>query len=348
MIYLCNRPDPFRYRLWLHELKAKLDPAMADFNYQEITDSDSPVEELVQAVTALPLMSDLRIVVVHGLLARLARQQEAARPAERARSEAQLLLQTLESLPAESCLVMVEPPDDTRIDWCRRFQKVTRTDSSDLDTLLAAKRIEAINLARPAARDLVPWIQERCREKGLSCGSQVMRILAERVGHDLQLMDQELDKLAAFADGTDLSVRDVQALVTDYREEPVFRLGNAVFQQNRREAMSALAQLLDQGFNPIQILATLGTQVRLLAAIRLSSRTSDQDIAGQMGVKPFAVAMARRNASRYTPAQVITLSDMLLEADYAMKSQPDAELILEVLIGRMVYPESWPDMSAVH
>lgn len=347
MIFLCSRPDPFRYRLWIRERKAELDPTMADFNYQEVTDPNFPVRELVQSVTAMPMMSDRRIVEVHGLLARLARQLEVARTAEQARTEAQLLLQTMANLPAESWLILTEPLDGSRIDWSRRFQKASRGLTPTLETLRADRRMEVVNLARPGPKDLEPWIQERCRKKKLACGARVIRLLAERVGHDLQMLDLELDKLSAYANGTDLAVRDVQALVTDYREEPVFRLGNAVFQQNRREALSTLAQLLEQGLNPIQILATLGTQVRLLAAIRLSSRHSDQEIAHQMGVKPYAVVMARRNANRYTPAQVITLSDMLLEADYAMKSQPDAELVLEVLIGRMVFPESWPAMATV-
>ncbi len=348
MIFLCQRPDPFRYRLWIREQKAELDPTMADFNYQVVTDANYPVPELVQTVTAMPLMSDLRIVEVHGLLARLTRQLETAHTAERARTEAQLLLQTLASLPVESRLILTEALDGTRTDWSRRFQKASRGLIPKLGALLTDGRMAVVDLARPGPRDLESWVHARCRAKKLSCGAQVSRMLAERAGHDLQLLDLELDKLGAYADGAELTPRDVQALVTDYREEPVFRLGNAVFQQKRREALSTLAQLLEQGLNPIQILATLGTQVRLLAAIRFSPRYSDQDIARQMGVKPFAVTAARRNVNRYTPAQVVALSDMLLEADYAMKSQPDAELVLEVLIGRMVFPVSWPDVSAVH
>ncbi len=347
MIYLCQRPDPFRYRLWLQDLKAQLDPAMADFNYQEITDPNLSVHELAQTATAMPLMSDRRIVTVQGLLARLTRQQKGTRVAQQTKDEARRLLHMFDSLPAETHLVLMEPADGTRTDWYRRFQRATQGEGVDADTLRSTGRLKVVNLPRPRARELEAWVQTRCRAKQLACGPPVLSMLAERVGHDLQLLDLELDKLAAYADGAEVAVRDVKALVTDYREEPVFQLGNAVFQQNRREALSILTQLLAQGLNPIQILATLGTQVRLLAAARLATRSSDQEIAQQMGVRPFAITMARRNAQRYTPAQIITLSDMLLEADYAMKSQPDAELVLEILIGRLIFPASWPDVSAV-
>ena len=36
VIHLCAGADPFRYQLFLRELKAGLDPAMADFNYVEL------------------------------------------------------------------------------------------------------------------------------------------------------------------------------------------------------------------------------------------------------------------------------------------------------------------------
>lgn len=341
MIQLCPRPDPFRLRLWIGAQKNRLDPTMADFNFQEFDQSDLSVSELAQAVRAMPMMSDVRIVVAHGRLHRLQTVLRRA-PARRDWVGAQWseLLHLLESAPEETLLALVEPDADPGSDWDRRFRAVADAQAPTLRALMRQGRVQELDLTRPAPPQMGNWVRKRCRFKGLSVRGDAVNPLVARAGHDLRLLDGELDKLAAFADGAEVTARDVQALVTDYREEPIWELSNSVFRQQRPRAVAVLVQLLDQGLAPIQILATLGTQVRLLAAIK-SSSASDQEIAGWMKVHPYAVQVARRNAFRYRADQIRAMVDMLLEADHAMKSQPDAELVLEHLIVRLLMPGSW-------
>ncbi len=335
MIYLCLRPDPFRYRLWLQDLKRKLDPAMADFNYQELPGRESSLADITDAAYAMPMMDAARIVAVTGWLQ--ARRGSGRKPDD---AERAALLSRLAQLPAETWLVFAEPEMRGLKNWQGAFGPLAQTETAQLQALAQDGRLEVVPLDAPHAKELPAWIQKRCRAKQMACADDAVRELGLRAGHDLQLLDTELDKMAAYADGAVVSVEDVRAMVTDYREDPIWGLADAVFRQERSRALSSLAHLLDQGLSPIQILATLGSQVGLMAAVRMD-KAGDQDIASQMKVSPYALRHARRKAARYSARQIVQFSDMLLEADYAMKSQPHAEAILEELIGRFVTPTSW-------
>lgn len=336
MIYFCHRPDPFRYRLWIRDLKAGLDPAMVDFNWQRLEGPQISVAEAAAVAHAMPMMSDMRVVEIHGLLQHLMKRKRHKSTRAQGTAEGAELLHMLASLPPETRLVLVEPEARANQGWAQSVKALATAQTPPLEAI----GIESVDLATPQKRQLDDWIRERCRTKNLNCTAAAVRMLHQRVGHDLQLLDMELDKMAAYANGARLSEQAVGAMVADYREEPIWRLADAVFRQERAQAMSAMVQLLEQGLSPIPILATLGTQMRLLAAVKMS-RARDQEIVSQMKVRPFAVQRARRNAARFSTAQILMFSDLLQEADFAMKSQPNAEQTLEILIGRLITPASW-------
>lgn len=335
MIYLCPQPNPFRYRLWLQDLKGQLEPSMADFNFQIFDGARVDAGEIAAAAMAMPMMSDVRIVEVTGLLDRLRSDTK-----QQTREERALLLEALPDLPAETLLILAEPSAQRSKDWRGRFGKLNKRERELVTGLSQSGQLETVELPTPRNRELDRWIEKRCADKSLRCDRRALAALGARAGHDLLLLETELDKLAAFADGDLLTVEDVESLVTDYREEPIWQLANAVFSQQPREAIASLAQLEAQGFTPYQILATLGSQLRLIAAVK-GDNAPDDVIASSLQAHPYPVSLARRRARHYTESQILYLYDLMQEADYAMKSQPHADQILEALIGRLVTPALW-------
>lgn len=358
MIHLCAGADPFRYQLFLRELKAGLDPAMADFNYVELEAPGAALEDVQREVQALPVMADQRIVAAHGIwtaFAGSARRSGATGRATLA-ERWQLSLTALAGMPETTVLVLYEP------DLKPNFKEIRELPAPP--ELMAVPTVEDLEregrliredrLRVPKREDfrswtqflhswtqfLRDWTESRCNEKKLRIAGPAVDELVRRASSDLRNLDQELDKLAAYAKGESISPEVVRELVPDYSEDLIFALSNAVFQQQRDEAMRALGQLLSQDEHPIKILATLGAQARMLAAVRLS-RESPDAIAKAMKVRPYAVQRAMRNAARLSPDQVRAMVDMLLEADLKMKSTPHAEAVLETLVGHLVSPETW-------
>ena len=342
MIYLCLQPNPFRYRLWLRDKKQQLDPDMADFNFLHLDGAKSSAAEVGDAAAVMPMMSEVRIVEVTGLLDRLrsSLQKGGAERKQQARAERTELLAVMRDLPAETRLVLMEPGSSNAKDWRSRFGSLGKPDREFLAELKTEQKLEVVFLGTPEKTDLIAWIEQRGAEKGLTCTPDALWALGQRVGHDLQLLDLEMDKLAAYADGDLLTVQEVAELVTDYREEPIWQLADAVFSQARRKALTSLAHLEAQGFTPYHILGTLSSQLRLIAAVKMSDSPDDL-IASTLQVHPYAIRRAKGRAHRFSRRQILHFSDLLQEADYAMKSQPHPEQTLEVLIGRLVTPALW-------
>ena len=342
MIYLCLQPNPFRYQIWVRELKKRLDPDMADFNFQRFDGTKVSAMEVADAAAAMPMMSDVRIVEVEGLLDHLRAilHKGGSERQELARAERKELLAVMQELPAETILVFLEPASSRAKDWRSRFGSLGKPDLEMLAELKVEQKLELVPLRTPEKKELVNWIEQRGTEKGLSCTMDAMWVLGQRVGHDLQLLEMEMDKLAAYANGEQLTVQIVEEMVTDYREEPIWQLADAVFSQSRRKAMTSLAHLEAQGFTPYHILGTLSSQLRVIAAVKMS-HTTDDVIATALRVHPYAVRMAYGRANRFSRDQILYFCDLVQEADYAMKSQAHPEQTLEILIGRMVTPAMW-------
>ena len=342
MIYLCLQPNPFRYRLWLRTLKNQLDPDMADFNFQKFDGAKISAAEVGDAAAAMPMMSDVRIVEVEGLLDRLRSdlQRGSAERKALARTERTELLNIMWDLPRETLLVLMEPESSRATDWKSRFGSLGKKEKEILTDLEAEQTLNVVLLNTPVKQELIKWIEQRGQEKNLACDTEALWALAQRAGHDLQLLDLEMDKLAAYADGDTLSRQDIEELIADYREEPIWQLADAVFSQSRRKAMISLTHLESQGFTPYHILGTLSSQLRLMAAVKMSS-SSDEAIASALKAHPFAIRMARGKANRFSQNEILYFCDLLQDADFTMKSQAHPEQTLEVLIGLLVTPAMW-------
>lgn len=343
MIHLCAGADPFRYQLFLRDLKAGLDPAMADFNYVELEAPGASLEDIEREIQALPVMADQRIVAAHKVWTAFAdsARRSGAKGRETLAERWQLGLTALAGMPETTVLVLYEP--DLKPDF-KAIRELPAPPGGlavpTIEDLEREKKLRRENLAAPKRNEMRNWAEFRCSEKQLRIAGPAVDELVRRASSDLRNLDQELDKLAAHAKGEPISLEAVQELVPDYSEDFIFALSNAVFQQQRDEAMRVLSHLLSQGLHPIQILATLGSQARMLAAVRLS-RESPDAIAKAMKVKPYAVQRSMRNAARLSPDQVRAMVDMLLEADLKMKSTPHAEAVLETLVGHLVSPDTW-------
>lgn len=342
MIHLCAGADPFRYQLFLRDLKAGLDPAMADFNYVELEAPGASLEDVQREIQALPVMADQRIVAAHGIWTAFAGsvRRSGAKGREALAERWQLGLTALAGMPETTVLVLYEPDLKPNFKAIRELPAPGGLAVPTIEDLARERKLRRENLAAPKRNEMRNWAEFRCSEKELRIEGRAVEELVRRASSDLRNLDQELDKLAAYAKEEPISLEAVQELVPDYSEDFIFALSNAVFQQQRDEAMRVLSHLLSQGLHPIQILATLGSQARMLAAVRLS-RESPDAIAKAMKVKPYAVQRSMRNAARLSPDQVRAMVDMLLEADLKMKSTPHAEAVLETLVGHLVSPETW-------
>ena len=318
-------PDDFHGIERLAEIRASCgDPESVAINTAKLEGPRLPLDELVAAAAAMPFLADKRLVVVRKLLAQSDRQGEDG---ERRRGRQQEHLKTiadwLPQVPPTTELVFVEEKIPARNSTNPVVQAIVR---------LGGEIFESPKLQPEAVQQ---WIVRRVAAKRGRISVDAAEVLAQTLGNDLGRIDQEIEKLITYAAGAEVAAADVRLLVTEAREENVFRLVDAIGMRDRRQALSVLHELLREG-TPVQVmLAMVARQLRLLLQIReLQTRSSDQSmIAGELGLRPWQVRNLGTQARRFAPGDLERAYHQLLGTDQSIKTgRLEPEVAVDLLV----------------
>ena len=178
--------------------------------------------------------------------------------------------------------------------------------------------------------------------------------LKDRCGGNMRLLQSELEKLALYVEGATIEARDVEALVGRAREEEFMELSNALQNRDLRAALRYAQDAMEQGSHPLQLLGAIASIVRGLLenherASKLSRgpfRMSFNDFkyelyprieeeareAGKKPPHPYGIYMGMQAASRFGRAELLSALVGCAEADLALKSSGNGQLVIERLL----------------
>lgn len=325
MFYLFHGDDEYRRSLELATMKSKLgDQSAIDLNTTELSGSDLTLDQLIFACDSVPFLSDKRLVIVHGLAARLGRKKDAS---EGETDRDDVFLERLEdyvsNLPETARLVFVE----TRtIDKGNPIRKMVSAHEHGYEREFA--RLKGYRLNR--------WISDRVVEEGGQIEGAAVELLANYVGSDLRLLDQEIGKLLTYVgQGRSISRDDVERLVSYVREASIFDLVDAVGTRNTKLAMQLTEKLIDDGRHPLYILHMITRQIRILLQTRelQAKKAEPDDIRALLGLHPYPMKKALAQAPNFSAEQLEEILRRLLEVDTAIKTgQMEPLLALELFI----------------
>lgn len=176
------------------------------------------------------------------------------------------------------------------------------------------------------------WLRGRARRVGVTLDAPSASVLATAVGTDLERLDHELEKLAAYAVAT-LTERDVRLLVTDAVAQDVFELARAVVRRDLKTALGALERLLDSGEPPLRLHGLLVWQFRsLLVAAGVRNDADLERAVAKTGLSRGALSRMRREASGIRQATIRHAYESLYFADLAIKTSVDARSVFQLLV----------------
>jgi DNA polymerase III subunit delta len=289
------------------------------------------VANIKMAADVVPFLAERRMVIVRGLLARLAGRGEGQRRFRAPRTkttdssldEFQALLEYLPELPQSTSLVLVEDG---------------RLNPEPLEK--AIPRGRAFIKEYPRVLDVPDWVRKRARQIGVDLDEGAVRELATLGGSDLRRLDSELRKLADYAAGRTVTRVDVRELVVG-REVAVWSLLDGLAERRADKALTALRALYSQGESPE---ALLGRDIaphyrRLMVARELSLASREErarvDVAA-LGLNPATVARWSDQASGFDRLELERALEVLLELDRHIKlGETEPESSLEVAVARL-------------
>lgn len=318
MYYILHGEDEFSRAEQVSRFRAQMgDPQFADLNTTYLDGRQTTIGELQHACGAVPFLSDRRLVIVEGLLARLEarrrKSEEEAGPEAAEESDpalAKSLKDYLPRLPESTRLVFVE------FKTLAKNNPVLKFAESD------PKNAHVKEFEELKPRALPQWIQKRVQAKGGQIDGDAVDELAAHVGADLRLLDNEIDKLLTYGNGQAIRAADVRILVASVRESDVFALVDALGHRDPTAALRLLHAQLDQDAAPPYLLSMIARQFRLLLQMKdLAGRGSTLNAAReQLKLHPFVAEKTWNQALNFTLPQLESIYQKLLETDLAIKT----------------------------
>jgi len=310
MIHLLHGPDEYQRSQALAQMRADFPPDLADLNIASLDGRKLKIDALAAACEAMPFLADRRLVIVSDAL----KHTKAGKEREDLRAY-------LDRIPAFCDLVFVESDEVDR--------------RSILFTYL--KKAASVREFTPLqGAELTRWVAERARVRNVRLDPAAAQRLIEFVGGDGRAIVNELEKLACYVGrGGRVTTAEVDLLVQDGQEQNLFAFIDDLSARRLGAALRGARQLLEDGQAPTYIMFMVARQVRILLGVRELSaqRRRPDDIAAELGQRPFVVRKAMEQVRGFDAGALELLHDRLLELDLATKTgriQPEVALELFV------------------
>ena len=275
-----------------------------DFNLDRLEVGAATPGRLEEALATLPVMAERRLVVL---------RENEGRGAKLDANWGVVIEDSVASAGPDSptVLVVVTAKADKRSKWVKAFK-----DPALFVECEAPKK----------ARELAGFLAAEAKGQGVDLDPEAAALLADRVGPQLLLLRQEIEKASLLAGpGERVTRKHVEATVATVAEEPIWDLTDAIGQGRTAEAIDLLSRLIAQGSAPPMILGALASHFRRLVRVG-----HGESVAGP----PFVVKKLTAQARRYPPRRLVTCLRAIHRADVELKgaSVMRSERALEQLV----------------
>ena len=163
------------------------------------------------------------------------------------------------------------------------------------------------------------WINSALKEKNATMEQLAKTKLVDYTNGYLSKISIELNKLINYAVGREITVQDVEYLVTKDLEFSVFELTENLGRGNSVKTFEILNQMMSDKKSAPSVFAMIQSYFRRIFLSSISVGTNAQ-IGSQIGVKEFAVKKAKEVASLFKKPDLKAIVDLCAELDHKIKT----------------------------
>ena len=241
------------------------------------------------------------------------------------------IVQFVENLPLDICLIIqceqwTAASDKTK--WVKTIEK--------MGTFM--------RVYMPKPQEFGQWLRNRCNKIGLNVENDTIVLLAIRLEGNLLAANQELEKLKMRFSSQTITARDVAGLVADNARFDVFRLTDALLENNLARVLRMLRALKQNNTAIVVVHWAIERQVRMLLHFSYfkskGQRIGPADYRKQ-GIWQNQQAAIQSALNRHTATKLEELLSGIALLDRVIKGQQatgDAWLMLEQWIVKYCYP----------
>lgn len=168
-------------------------------------------------------------------------------------------------------------------------------------------------------KELATWIQKQVKKKDLIISSEVVQFLIERLGTNLRIIDNELEKLKlAIHPEKMIKKEHVQNICTS--TEDIFVLTDYILKGQKDLALLEFKKLCTNK-HYLEILAVLQTNFTKIAQMKVDSVSKNSfEIATKVHMPEFIVKKQLEKIKNIQMDKIIKIRQNLIEAEYRIKT----------------------------
>lgn len=303
--YLITGDDAFL----VEEARDEIVSQVGELGVDEFGPDDEPAA-ILQALGTAPMFGDNRVVVIRDL--------------EQFNAEFQRnLVEYLEDPNSSVVLILTSAKAVAKV--ATAVRKVGR-------------QIEAVKGRRG---DLLTWLREQGRKRGLKLSGDSLTALVDSVGEDRMALSQAIEEVGlAVAEGAPVTPQDISRQFHGRADARIFGFIDAVAGRQTGTALDLMHRLLRQGEPPQAMFWMLTRHFRMLLAVgELPSRK----VADSLSIPAWRAEKLVRQSGNFSESDLARAYGVLADADRKMKrSEEPEELTLERAVVSIAFGGSTP------
>lgn len=307
-----------------------LDKIEAMFHIDEETDyhtydmETTPVQEAILDAETFSLFGSRKLIIIN---------RAYFLTGQNKKSDVEHDLNYIESYaqnPAEFSTVVIIAPYE-KLDNRKKIVKALKENG------------ELIECASPKLYEMPNVIVDMAKEFNLNLDDELVALISDRVGDNIEALQQELEKLSLYFNQEKIIFDEAEKIISTHSETSTFTLIDAITELNLPKSLQIIKQLKKQQEEPIALVALISSQIRMILQTKLLRQKGfqQQQIASQIQANPYAVKMALKREKIFS---IMALKQFLMEAtnaDEQIKTgKTDPWLALELLIEKMITYQS--------
>lgn len=248
-IYIFYGEESYLRQRYLEEIREQMVPdGFEEFNYHRLSGKGLPMQELADAVEAMPMMAEHTLVTVTDL--------DIFHLEERQR---RILAEILSDVPEYCVLIFIYDLLEYKRDG--KMKKLTGV----LD-----KYAQEVEFAQQDRSALLKWVKRRAAATGHDIDTAAADHLLFTCGSLMTDLVPEIEKIGAYAKGTNITIADINAVADPVLDARIFDMTNSITAGKYDDAARILGELLRMQTEPIALLAAMGKELRRLYTARLA------------------------------------------------------------------------------
>ncbi len=312
-IFLLYGEEVFLKQHAKKELLKRITPeSMPEFNVFSYDDKKYDLKSVEEAIEALPVMSDKKLLLFRNSGIFAVNGKEAA-----TKEYKEFWAEKLPEIPSDVFVVFDEEKVAKNSPLFKKLDKEDKT----------------VEFSYLSENKMINWTIGLFKTMGKVINPHAAQYLVEITGEGMLSVKMEAEKVVSYTqDRIDVTKKDIDAVVVPVLENRVFEMVDAILAKNSYTALEKLKDLTAMKEDEIKILGAISSSVDKLLTVKLmsESRLDKAQIIQKSKIAPFLVNKYITLGAKYKKETLEALLTMCVETDRKFKNTPiDKTVLLE-------------------